>query len=408
MVVPLIAIRVVMALSPSDTKSFYEKNAYSITGLLFLLNFSTTHTGFLFRPVQERKTKMRFYLKNTQVGGFDYWVSFFLGDYFLCFFIITIAFTFTFLSLGDISSFNLSDSIAIIAFINIWLAGFISQNYLLSLMFDSEQTAVQYGALMNTLIMMMAILAFIPFPIASWFGGLLSPTGCCVLMILQNSAGKNQDLKKVTKLFMGLETSMLIGVLSSLFYLLVVVWIDSRKYRTGIKPYKSGKEVEVREEFVLDEESILVEKNKANQREAQFPIKVISLSKIFQKKKEYFFALKEINLVLEENQVLGILGPNGAGKSTTFNLLNGFLQRTGGEIMLSRISIENNPDFHKEVGMCLQDDIFWPELSVKENIQIMSLCRGTNLTATSDWLKILELSESKNKLAYFLFYIEKI
>jgi branched-chain amino acid transport system permease protein len=45
-------------------------------------------------------------------------------------------------------------------------------------------------------------------------------------------------------------------------------------------------------------------------------------------------AVQNVSLKLHKNEILGIIGPNGAGKTTLFNLLNGFLKPSQGEVLI--------------------------------------------------------------------------
>ena len=44
--------------------------------------------------------------------------------------------------------------------------------------------------------------------------------------------------------------------------------------------------------------------------------------------------VQDISLNIKSGEVVGLLGPNGAGKTTVFNLLNGFIPPTAGEVLL--------------------------------------------------------------------------
>ena len=44
-------------------------------------------------------------------------------------------------------------------------------------------------------------------------------------------------------------------------------------------------------------------------------------------------ALKEIDFVLREGEILGLIGPNGSGKTTLFNLITGIYKPTRGSII---------------------------------------------------------------------------
>jgi ABC-2 type transport system ATP-binding protein len=46
------------------------------------------------------------------------------------------------------------------------------------------------------------------------------------------------------------------------------------------------------------------------------------------------FALRELDLAVEEGEAFGLLGPNGAGKTTTLHLLLDFIHPTGGSALL--------------------------------------------------------------------------
>ncbi len=76
------------------------------------------------------------------------------------------------------------------------------------------------------------------------------------------------------------------------------------------------------------------------------------------KKKEAFYALRDIDLDVQEGDVVGIVGPNGAGKSTLLKLLSRITFPTKG-----RITIHGTLSSMLEVGTG-----FHPELTGRENI----------------------------------------
>src|SRR5215467_22315 len=84
--------------------------------------------------------------------------------------------------------------------------------------------------------------------------------------------------------------------------------------------------------------------------------KVLSVGK----RKEDFWALKDISFDVHRGEALGIIGHNGAGKSTILKLLSRITTPSSGEIMINgRLSalIEVGSGFH-------------PELTGRENIYL--------------------------------------
>ena len=66
-------------------------------------------------------------------------------------------------------------------------------------------------------------------------------------------------------------------------------------------------------------------------------ISIRHLSKKFNKD----FVLKDINAVLNSNEILGFLGPSGAGKTTTIKILTGQLKPTSGNAEILGIECDN-------------------------------------------------------------------
>lgn len=56
------------------------------------------------------------------------------------------------------------------------------------------------------------------------------------------------------------------------------------------------------------------------------------------KKYSNFYALSNLNLILERGQIVGLLGPNGSGKTTLIKLINGLLTPTDGRVMINSMA----------------------------------------------------------------------
>ena len=82
--------------------------------------------------------------------------------------------------------------------------------------------------------------------------------------------------------------------------------------------------------------------------------------------KDYFWALKDVDLDVEPGETLGLIGSNGSGKSTLLKLIAGILKPTKGQISVNgRLSalIELGAGFH-------------PEISGRENVYINGIMLG--------------------------------
>ena len=52
--------------------------------------------------------------------------------------------------------------------------------------------------------------------------------------------------------------------------------------------------------------------------------------------------LKNLNLVINKGEIIGIIGPSGSGKSTTINILTGLLKPKNGKILVDKIHLNND------------------------------------------------------------------
>lgn len=102
-----------------------------------------------------------------------------------------------------------------------------------------------------------------------------------------------------------------------------------------------------------------------------------NLHKVYMTKKGKCCAVNSLQLTLYENQILALLGHNGAGKSTTISMLVGLLPPTSGDALVFGKNIRTDMDeIRKTLGVCPQNDILFPELTVKEHMEIFAILKG--------------------------------
>ncbi|WP_240985058.1 energy-coupling factor ABC transporter ATP-binding protein [Acididesulfobacillus acetoxydans] len=68
-------------------------------------------------------------------------------------------------------------------------------------------------------------------------------------------------------------------------------------------------------------------------------------------------ALKNVSLKIDRGERVAVLGPNGAGKSTLFQLFNGLLSPSAGDVLVKNLWVrkENLAEIRRSVGMVFQD-----------------------------------------------------
>ena len=87
-----------------------------------------------------------------------------------------------------------------------------------------------------------------------------------------------------------------------------------------------------------------------------------------------FYAVDDLDLVIENNSFVTLLGPSGCGKTTTLRMIAGLETPTSGRITIgdqvvfdSELGI-NVPANKRKVGFLFQNYALWPNMTVYENI----------------------------------------
>jgi len=80
-------------------------------------------------------------------------------------------------------------------------------------------------------------------------------------------------------------------------------------------------------------------------------------------------AVNKINFKVKEGEVFGFLGPNGAGKTTTMKMIQCVSPKTGGDLKVFGLDVNQNPKVIKQVmGVVPQMDNLDPDFSVIGNL----------------------------------------
>jgi molybdate transport system ATP-binding protein len=88
----------------------------------------------------------------------------------------------------------------------------------------------------------------------------------------------------------------------------------------------------------------------------------------------------EVSAVLDatDGEALAIVGPNGAGKTSVIEGLAGLVPGAVGTVELDGERLEGMPPDRRRVGVCFQDDLLFPTMSVLENVAFGPRARGAD------------------------------
>lgn len=92
------------------------------------------------------------------------------------------------------------------------------------------------------------------------------------------------------------------------------------------------------------------------------------------KRWDKFYAVDDLNLVIDDNAFVTLLGPSGCGKTTTLRMIAGLETPTSGRITIGgRVVYDseagiNIPPNKRKVGFLFQNYALWPNMTVYQNI----------------------------------------
>ena len=114
------------------------------------------------------------------------------------------------------------------------------------------------------------------------------------------------------------------------------------------------------------------------------------------KRYDRFYAVDDLNLVIEDNAFVTLLGPSGCGKTTTLRMIAGLETPTSGKITIGdRVVFDseegiNIPANKRKVGFLFQNYALWPNMTVYDNI-----CFG--LTNVKEALPVIDFDARTSK-----------
>lgn len=137
----------------------------------------------------------------------------------------------------------------------------------------------------------------------------------------------------------------------------------------------------------------------------------------FFSRKKKLVAVEDVSFGVSKGECFALLGPNGAGKSTSLSMSIGSIGPSAGNIdILSSSSSSSSSqrkryhpythEAHEITGYCPQDDILYPDITVREHLQLFAAIKGVPHSTISSFVDKMmtqvELMEHKDKNARFL------
>ena len=128
-------------------------------------------------------------------------------------------------------------------------------------------------------------------------------------------------------------------------------------------------------------------------------------------------AVKDVDFIIKEKEIVGLIGPNGAGKTTLFNVISGIYRPTSGTIEFDGINISRfKPNKICNIGIGRTFQIMKPflNITVLENVIVGVLFGKGKSIKMSDaqseatrFLEFVGLLNKKNYLARSLTHADR-
>jgi len=102
-------------------------------------------------------------------------------------------------------------------------------------------------------------------------------------------------------------------------------------------------------------------------------------------------AVDKLHLEIQQGELFSLLGVNGAGKTTTLRMLSCLTKPTSGDAVVGGFRITKEPEQVKRlIGVSPQETAVAPNLSVKENLELICGIHGFSKEKTEAKIRELE------------------
>lgn len=109
-------------------------------------------------------------------------------------------------------------------------------------------------------------------------------------------------------------------------------------------------------------------------------------------------AVSSLDLDVRRGEIYCFVGRNGAGKTTTIRMLLGLIRPTGGEVeVLGRQLRPGMSDVFAHVGYLVETATAYPNLTVRENLDIQRRLTSAERSAVADAIELMRLEKCADR-----------
>lgn len=111
-------------------------------------------------------------------------------------------------------------------------------------------------------------------------------------------------------------------------------------------------------------------------------------------------AVDGLDLEVRKGEIYALLGRNGAGKTTTIRMILGLIRPMAGEVRVFGDAVRSSrPEWLRRVGCLVETATAYPNLTVRENLNLQRRLTGAPAKAVSDVIERLGLGAAADRRA---------